>query len=443
MVVPPPYNAFGEPGITGALQPRRAFPARPSRHRRGGVPGGRDLSQWAPELGGDRYGEMEAANRMLRLLHTADVRLGARHEGLGEAAAALRDRQAAAFGAAIDLAIAERVDAVLVSGDLFDANTASRRTVEGAVAALRRLAGARIRAVLLPGGRDAWTRSSVYRAYDLPAMVGGEMVALLTPAEPWLRLDALDAIAVGPADPGGQAGGPFAVPDRAGLPAATWRIGLLHAAPGSGPGEVSPAGLESSGLDFAALGNGREAASGRAGGTAWAVPGPPERTDGDGEAPGSVTLVTLGERGGAKAVDVETRTVGTVRRRTAELDAGTLSGAADLAGRLRAMADADTVLVARVLGERPDALDLDAAAAEAAVRDLFLAVRVEDLSRPALTTGPLPPPETVAGAFIRSVEGRIADLEASAAPGGQDEAAELREVLRLGRRLLAGAEALP
>ena len=44
--------------------------------------------------------------RMLRLLHTADVHLGARHADLGEQAAAQRERQFAAFKAAVDLAIA-------------------------------------------------------------------------------------------------------------------------------------------------------------------------------------------------------------------------------------------------------------------------------------------------------------------------------------------------
>jgi len=36
---------------------------------------------------------------MLRLLHTADVHLGARHTDLGDRAVALRERQFAAFAA--------------------------------------------------------------------------------------------------------------------------------------------------------------------------------------------------------------------------------------------------------------------------------------------------------------------------------------------------------
>jgi len=67
---------------------------------------------------------------MLRLLHTADVHLGARHADLGTQAAAQRERQFDAFRATVDLAIAEKVDAVLIAGDLFDSNVQPRRSVE-------------------------------------------------------------------------------------------------------------------------------------------------------------------------------------------------------------------------------------------------------------------------------------------------------------------------
>ena len=70
-------------------------------------------------------------------------------------------------------------------------------------------------------------------------------------------------------------------------------------------------------------------------------------------------------------------------------------------------------------------------------------MRVRDVSLPALTEGALPSPDTIAGAFIRDLEARIAELEAApdaAGGAGQTEAAELRDALRLGRLLLAGHE---
>jgi hypothetical protein len=53
-----------------------------------------------------------------------------------------------------------------------------------------------------------------------------------------------------------------------------------------------------------------------------------------------------------------------------------------------------------------------------------------------------PPAETVVGAFVRNVEDQIAALERSAAsdPAQEEELADLREVLRLGRHLLEGRQ---
>ena len=77
---------------------------------------------------------------------------------------------------------------------------------------------------------------------------------------------------------------------------------------------------------------------------------------------------------------------------------------------------------------------------EAALKASFLKVRIRDASQPALTEGAIPSAETITGAFIRNVEGRIADLEASGDTMAVREAEELRDVLRLGRLLLAGHE---
>jgi hypothetical protein len=100
------------------------------------------------------------------------------------------------------------------------------------------------------------------------------------------------------------------------------------------------------------------------------------------------------------------------------------------------------------VGVRPDELDLHVDEIEAALASSFLKVRVRDRSLPALTEGLLPSADTIAGAFIRDMEARIAELEAAAGGDGTDgaasnaadEAAELRDALRLGRLLLAGHE---
>src|SRR6185503_20343791 len=147
---------------------------------------------------------------------------------------------------------------------------------------------------------------------------------------------------------------------------------------------------------------------------------------------------------GARTVNVEERQVGKTRFERQELDASAQTSQPALIESLRGLADPDLVLDVRLVGVRPDELDLDTEEIETALAPAFLKIRVRDGSLAALTEGALPSPDTIAGAFIRDLEARIAELEA--VPPGERagdpaaEAAELRDALRLGRLLLAGHE---
>ncbi len=389
---------------------------------------------------------------MLRLLHTADVHLGARHADMGEAAAAQRERQFAAFKAAIDLALTERVDLVLVAGDLFDSNVQPRRSVERVAAELARLAEARVRAVMIPGTHDVYDRASVYRAYDLPAMAGSSgptgLITLLTPERPWVHIEALDTVVHGPVFATKRA--PYS-PLRdlpaaiAASPGATWRIGLLHATVAI-PGRVeqdevviTTGEIAASGLDYLALGHWHSAQSARAGAVTFAYAGAPEPVAVDQDRAGKVLLVALDERDGRRSVVVEERVVGRTRFAKLDIDAGSVASQPDLVARLAAHADPELVLDVRLTGVREDDLDLEFSEIEVALKASFLRLRLRDASMTAPVAGPLPPAETVAGAFLRNLGERIAALEA-AEQGDTSAAAELRDALRLGRLLLAGHE---
>jgi exonuclease SbcD len=134
---------------------------------------------------------------MLRIIHTADVHLGARHDDLGEQASAQRERQFTAFVATVDLAIAEKADLLVVAGDLFDSNVQPRRSVERVAAQLKRLAAAKIRTVIVPGTHDTYDRASIYRAHDLKGLAGSarddDWVTVLTPETPSVHLATCDA----------------------------------------------------------------------------------------------------------------------------------------------------------------------------------------------------------------------------------------------------------
>jgi DNA repair protein SbcD/Mre11 len=393
---------------------------------------------------------------MLRIIHTADVHLGARHDDLGEQASAQRERQFAAFAATVDLAIAEKADLVLIAGDLFDSNMQPRRSVERVAAQLKRLATGRIRTVIVPGTHDAYDRSSIYRAYDLKALAGStpddDWVTVLTPDRPRIHLAACDVVVHGPVFATKRAPhSPLRDLDVAAHQGtATWQVGVLHgsvAIPGKTDRDdvvITTEEIGASGLDYLALGHWHSARQAKNGTTTYAYAGAPEPVALNQDRAGKALLVQLEQTGTGKSVTVADRQVGKTRFERLELDAAGITTQPALIDSLGRKGDPDLVLDARIVGVRPDELDLHPDEIEAALAPRFLKVRLRDLSMPALTEGALPSPDTISGAFIRDLEARIAELEAStASDAGADaatEAAELRDALRLGRLLLAGHE---
>jgi exonuclease SbcD len=421
---------------------------------------------------------------MLRLLHTADVHLGARHTDLGERAAILRERQFAAFKATIDLAIAESVDLFLIAGDLFDSNTQPRRSVERVAAELGRVARASIRTVIIPGTHDVYDGASIYRSYDLAAMAraGGDWITVLTPDQPSVVFSSIDAVVHGRVfDTKRAPRSPLYGLDVSADKRATWKIGMVHGSlliPGKTDGDevvFTEDEVARTGLDYLALGHWHSAIEGRAGSVTYAYSGAPEPVALDQDGSGHVLLVTLDDHGGRRRVSIEPRRVGQTRTETIDLDVGGIHSQPDLIDQLGQLSDSNMALNVRLTGLYPDDLDLDLDEVERALSPSFLRFRVRDLSIPNVPDGPLPPPDTVLGAFVRGIEARIAALEGGIAsdatvgtgsvdsetelattigssvkpdghlagvdsPAAAEELAELREVLRLGRHLLEGRQ---
>ena len=385
---------------------------------------------------------------MLRIVHTADVHLGARHADMGDQAAAQRERQFAAFKATVDLAIEERVDLFLIAGDLFDSNTQPRRSADRVAAELARLAAAKVRTVIIPGTHDVYDRSSIYRAYDLEALAGSDadddFVTVLTPARPWVHLTACDVVVFGPVFATKKAPkSPLQGLDTSVVPEATYRVGMVHGAvaiPGKTDGDdvvITTQEIAASGLDYLALGHWHSAQQARAGNVTYAYAGAPESVAIDQDRAGKALLVELDTKAGAKIVTISEKQVGRTRFDKARIDAAAIASQPAFIEGVAKRSDPDLVLDVRIDGVRPDELDLHLDEIETALAPSFLRIRVRDMSMPALTEGALPSPDTIAGSFIRDVEASIASLEAA---GRTDEAAEARDVLRLGRLLLAGHE---
>ena len=252
-------------------------------------------------------------HRMLRLLHTADVHLGARHADLGDAAAAQRERQFAAFVASVDLALAEKVDLFLVAGDLFDSNVQPRRSVER-VAARARPPGPGAGPLGPRPGHPRRLRPRIGLPRLRPRGDGGVEGGRRARDRP---------------DAGSSVGPPrharcrrprARVRDqaRAAQPAARPRRRRRHRTrPGgsafSTPPSRSPAWTEhddvvitqdeiaASGLDYLALGHWHGAQVAKARGVTYAYAGAPEPVALDQDKAGKVLLVTLDAKGGTKA----------------------------------------------------------------------------------------------------------------------------------------------
>jgi len=103
---------------------------------------------------------------MLKILHTADIHLGAKFSGLGNKGASQREQLRATFKNVIATAINERVDIVLIAGDLFDANQQPQRNIDLTIEQFNLLGSNNIPVCLIPGTHDSLDSSSIYRKVD-------------------------------------------------------------------------------------------------------------------------------------------------------------------------------------------------------------------------------------------------------------------------------------
>jgi len=100
---------------------------------------------------------------MIKLLHTADIHLGARFIGMGDKGTIQREQVRTTFKNVIELAIKEAVAIVLISGDLFESNQQSRANIDLVIEQFGKLAEKDIPICLIPGTHDCYDSASIYR----------------------------------------------------------------------------------------------------------------------------------------------------------------------------------------------------------------------------------------------------------------------------------------
>lgn len=115
----------------------------------------------------------------LRLLHSADWQIGRIYSQFEpDDAAALFEARFHAVERLAALAVEHQVDAVLVAGDVFDAQTVSDKTIRRLFNAMQGYAGPW---VLMPGNHDAALAESVWTRCHRLGVLAGRVIACLEP----------------------------------------------------------------------------------------------------------------------------------------------------------------------------------------------------------------------------------------------------------------------
>jgi hypothetical protein len=210
------------------------------------------------------------------------------------------------------------------------------------------------------------------------------------------------------------------------------------------------------GLDYLAMGHWHSAIEGRAGNVTYAYSGAPEPVAVDQDGAGQVLIVTLDDKGGRHVVTIEPKRVGQTRSEKLDLDVSGVHSQPELIDVLGRHADSNLVFDVRLTGLFPDDLDMDLDEVERALAPSFLRFRHPRQSIPAAPEGAALRPRTPSWARSSATwnrRSRRSALAAAAGPTGsgpdgsisdpergEEELADLREVLRLGRHLLEGRQ---
>jgi len=372
----------------------------------------------------------------VRLLHTSDVHLGATFKVLGDRGREQHRQLRETFARVIGLAIEERVDAVLIAGDLFDSIAAARVQIAFAAEQLARLGEAGVSAVVIAGNHDPLGEGSVSVWRDLAArcphltIFGPQLEARTFPDR--------DLTIVGRSVSGGLS----TESPLHGLPVSRRTRYLVAVAHGSVQrpdlppqfGLITPEEVAASSVDYLALGDWHSARNMSSGGVAAWYSGSPEMIDVDQADSGNVCLVALHAPGDA---EVAQRRVGRRRAVRLTLDLATSGGPEAVSRTLRAHADPDTALLVTLTGlpGLADRVNVDRLREDLDPEFFRLEIRDESHLPPEVIDPSQYPANTVIGRFVQQMYEQIASRE-----GEAREIAE--EALSYGVALLEGKEVL-
>ena len=242
----------------------------------------------------------------IKILHAADLHLDSPFEALSAGKAAIRrQEQRQLLSSLAELAGAEQVDLVLLSGDLLDSGNTYYETGEELIRSLQEIQAP---VFIAPGNHDFYSPKSPYARLQLPENVH----IFREKAIRFVSLPRLNARVYGAAFTENQSG-PLLRDFHAERKEGVWNLLCLHGEVGNRDSVYDPISLEDlaqSGMDYAALGHIHKASGLQKAGSTWySWPGCPEGRGFDETGEKTVSIVTLSR------TDCELRAVSIASRR--------------------------------------------------------------------------------------------------------------------------------
>jgi len=371
---------------------------------------------------------------MLKILHTADIHLGAKFSGLGNKGTSQREQLRATFKNVIATAINERVNIVLIAGDLFDANQQPQRNIDLVIEQFNLLGSNNIPVCLIPGTHDSFDSSSIYRKVDFEGKCSNLKI-FADENISYKEYPGLDLTVYGKPNLSNRS---YISPLKGLKPSTStkFHIAMAH---GSFyiPEKIAEDDhvfrleeVEASGMDYLALGHWHRVYTCVEKPPAW-YPGPPEWIP-DQRERGAVLLVSLSDAGDVK---VEPKMLGLRDYDEVEIDMSETQDLAKLKARISEGADQNLVRKATLKGLRDAELIVNPEELEAELGEIFFHLSIVDESHPKLEEVTEDEERLIRDRFIKLMKGQIEGLE-----GEEREVAE--NALQYGMALLDGKEVL-
>ena len=367
---------------------------------------------------------------MLRILHTADIHLGAKFSGLGDKGASQREQLRTTFRNVIATAIDDRVNIVLIAGDLFDSNQQPQRNIDLVIEQFNLLGSNNIPVCLISGTHDSFDSSSVYKKVDFEGRCPNLKI-FADENTSYKEYPGLDLTVYGKPNLSNRS----SISPLKGLKRSTsskFHIAIAHGSLYI-PEKIAEDDhvfrleeVQASGMNYLALGHWHRVYRCPAEPPAW-YSGPPEWIPGQTEK-GGVLLISLSDAG---EVNVEPKKLGLRDYDEVEIDMSAIQDLAKLKTRISEGAHQNLVRKATLKGLRDAEFIINPEELETELGEKFFHLSVMDKSHPRSGEVAENEERLIRNRFIKLMKAQIEGLE-----GDEKEIAE--NALQYGIALLDG-----